>query len=188
MCAQWAYTGKIMRKTVAAPHTFQRVCGAALCCFNKSACTARGTAQPFSRLPSTPQSRQDRAVFPARQHCRQVLHLFPPLAQGRHERLRNRTACQSRHYGFLCPLFHKEKAAQLHQSCTAYNPRQSKVSFASFSFPKKRRCLLFFFSKRKVSQNLPPPPPWEAPEDEVWVLLPPEESVSFGRAVRLTVR
>ena len=39
-------------------------------------------------------------------------------------------------------------------------------------------------------QNFPPPPPCVVPDDEVCVLLPPEEpeeSLSFGLAVRLTV-
>lgn len=40
--------------------------------------------------------------------------------------------------------------------------------------------------KKLIVQNFPPPPPWLAPEDEVWVLLPPPERVSCGRAVLVT--
>ena len=36
------------------------------------------------------------------------------------------------------------------------------------------------------NQNFPPPPPWVVPEDDVCVAEPPEESLSFGFAVRFT--
>lgn len=41
-------------------------------------------------------------------------------------------------------------------------------------------------SSCRQNQNFPPPPPWVVPEDDVCVAEPPEESLSFGFAVRFT--
>ncbi len=63
---------------------------------------------------------------------------------------------------------------------TAPNIHRHKSS----PFTHKKGELLF------IPQNPKPPPPWVEPEEEVWVLLPPEEeleSFSFGRCVRLSV-
>ena len=43
------------------------------------------------------------------------------------------------------------------------------------------------FCTPEANQNFPPPPPWLAPEEEVWVLLPPPERLSWGLAVLVTL-